>query len=342
MQRYEEILAQAKASNYLDALIGLIEILDDEIEFKNLYNTAINPPDNFNEVKFIKRVILYIVGKKSEIIALFSDQEESANDNLEDKICYMLYNFDFEHQTTFFKNITSGNRPFWAFTIRGVEKILDKDWLIHQLLFHYPLKNALHQTIELDFNEIGTDVDNVMRELCKGVSKAQIGNREIPEVKFRSELEKRLETKSQFFLIRNAYSFLHSADFDVFITKFESIFKQIIGVKKEHKCIFIFIEDANTNPYQCGKYCKNSREIDESKERLSMDLAFIDLDIFDNVNAFHLKNWLKYCKDDDILTLFNEYFEDDNKMQEFIDCGNPHKIIPKMYDAIDNIYKSRR
>lgn len=337
-----------KVNNWIQEVKSLIDVdldtafdLLDEVfgqdngGYNSFSQEYAHPSNNFNEKKFKSRLKRFVINSYETILdkkidELIQPEEKSLIMDFE-----KLYDLNFTHQTKYFTELVQNCKPIVSFVLREKNSFV-ANWLTKKLIFHYETKVGYLtdgiKTIELD-NHSG--LDYILLEIAKSMDIEYVPEK-LTEFKKRitRQLGNRLESNGIFYIIKNAYNFIHSNNGD-----FEKLYEIITHIYREndyqenHKCVFLFVEQ-NASPYQ-NNFMLFSHEKDTDfiieEDEDSETPYFVDLDIVKEITEKCLKTWSKNV---------GKYREVKTKILDILqECeGNPEKIIPKMAEfiGIDN------
>jgi len=251
----------------------------------------------------------------------------------QDKTFDLFCSLDFTHQSDYFDSLVMGNNVFMCFIIHGQERKYGQEWLANKLINTYKKKKTIHKPIIL---ESEPHIENLSKfvdllSCALDIKFKNIINPADKKSKLRKALEGRIETSTQFIIVKNAYPLFHSDDFNIFCEINEYFYKELNNNEFEHKCIIIFLEEDNPEPYQKNEYCIFSRNTDALSARSYNKFRFVDLDTIAPINENVIEDWLKKCPDDFISCIRTQ-------IKEIIGDGNPFVLIPEICKKINVDY----
>lgn len=262
--------------------------------------------------------------------------------NDQDKVFELLCSFDFAHQTQYFDSLIQSEKSFLSFVVRGRQEWYGQEWLVNKLINHFQKENRnVHDTIFLDFGELNTNLVHFIDSLSQylGVTYEYIREPVAKKTKLRNALQSRIATKSQFIVIRNAYPFIHSAEFADFLKVISYFHDEFNAAELEHKCIFFFVELRCSEPYQHVQHCLFSSEHAPYRARDCEEFRFIDLDVIQPVPEAEVRKWIEKTPPK-IYNCFKELLKEGNQeqMKNFIADGNPQRLIPLICEKLGKKY----
>ncbi len=324
---------------------GVLDILDEVFAdlngtYNDLCKEYINRPENFSLSIFRGKLKRFINISKTDIQDYFAGTEEDTNANSKtidpEKTYTLLCHLDFRAQVDYFESMVESKKPVIPFVLRAAENYGQR-WLYNRLIHHYQEKRVIHKTFLIDFKELKIDsLDNLIDYLSEqiGVQKYNPNDSfDKKKIKLRNTISALIDTASQFIVLKNAYSFIHSSDFDKFYELLNHFYEELDAIEPEHKCIFLFVEQV-LEPYtDIEKYCVFSSETKSFKAKMDKTLKIVDLDAIKGITRKCMEEWFGKVPEEII-----EYFDSsDEGLEQLIkECGNgnPEMIIPAICEKI--------
>jgi hypothetical protein len=149
---------------------------------------------------------------------------------------------------------------------------------------------------------------------------------DVKRIKLKNELVKRIETRSQFIILINSYSFIHSEEYKDFIKMIKYFSDEINNADLSHKCIFLFVEEQTSARYAHTEDCIFSDIVQVLQARLINGFRFVDLGETRPIKTTDIASWLTQCTDEQI-SYFKDQASEECEMLKFLGDGNPQQVI---------------
>lgn len=258
----------------------------------------------------------------------------------DDEIAYEeLCKLNFKHQVEYFEKLIAVDKPFIQFIIRG-EKNYGQRWLYNKLIYHYAKHYVIHQVFQLDFLSLGIItmedlIDNLASSLK--VERYEPGEDiEDKEIMLKHHILAKIHTQNQFFVLENAYNFIHSDIASGFYDFLQSLHKELRVAKPEHKFIFLFVENT-INKYEKNTKCMFTEEykLHEAEDMFieEKQLKMVDLNTISPVSNNCIDEWFDKIKNTTLKIIKPSLTDIDTFICE-CDNGHPEKIIKKISEKL--------
>lgn len=266
---------------------------------------------------------------------IYEDFKQSAlhnDDRNQDEDYGLLCKLNFNHQTDYFESLMKGRKKFISFVIRGPQADYGQRWLANKLIQEYRNIQPLHEPIGLDFLQLNLKLESFVEHLAIALGINFQPNMEMnaKRIKLKNQLGSRIVTRSQFIILINSYTFIHSAEYQEFLSLIK-YFSEEINNNDElpYKCVFLFVEEQNSARYKHINDCIFSEELTNViHARRVQDFRFIDLGLTSPISLLNVNDWLgEHCSDEQ-LCCFQPYQDEECEMLNLIGDGNPQKVIP--------------
>jgi len=307
--------------------------------FNDLYKEFISKPNNFEISDYRKKLRLFVLHEEPFIEGIISDnvpneKSDGPNNEKEDFIYKILRQLNFNHQVNCFKILLgSKDKLLVPFVIRNKPNHGQR-WLYNKLVLS--IKDTgkdYHKPILLDLSKPKTHDLNSLVDFMLGDMSVELNK--IPEkldLKFRllrEIIKKRVETKYQIIIFKEAFSFAGGDEFEKFFNLLKDISEELELIKeKGNKCIVIFSEN-NEEAYKCRSFCFFT----DTSELLSIlgeeKLKLIDIYSNKHITENDLKDWFE-SNYSDLIEWFKEYIQDESKISRLIQDGNPEVVIKNL------------
>lgn len=326
------------------AFDSLDEIFEDDGAYNDLCKEYFTRPNNFDLTTLRSRLKRFVAFNKDLYIAYCRDKDHSkkATSDAHDSLYKLLCHLDFKDQIDCFDALIKTKKPVIPFVIRA-EQNYGQRWLYNRLIAHYEAKNVIHVPLIIDLSDLQFNLEGLIDYLSHKMevpSYDKTENAEKKKRKLKNLLGDKVKTATQFIVLKNAYSFVHSNDFNLFYNALNYFHDEIEALDSHHKCILLFVE-STVEPYKHQHHCIFSGDLGVLQARRSKEFRFIDLDKNTPISLADLKAWLEKV-DDMTLECFDCYIEDDKELQKLLtlcDNGNPEKVIPFICETIGKNYE---
>jgi hypothetical protein len=207
----------------------------------------------------------------------------------------LLYELNFTHQTEYFTKLVRNCKVVANFILRSVDDFTFK-WLVSKFDFHYRQKWKCERDSIPPFDMKNGGLYGLLSHIGNTLGlKYHITpeNLDTFKLKITRKLGTYLEIQKAFYVIENAYQFIHSPEFDTFQNIMANVCTQNRDV--EHRCIFLFMEQPD-NPYtvSCAVSSKSKAVHEIRKEHQNFDFPLlIDLEMIENITENCLENWFE-------------------------------------------------
>jgi hypothetical protein len=250
----------------------------------------------------------------------------------------LLFDLDFEHATNCFQALVQREQVLLAFVIRGKGEDHGQRWLMNKLIHNYAKNQELHDPFSLDFLETNTTVSTFIFNLCNhlGVVNQNLEEPMKNKIRLKNAIYDKLETKSQFIILMNAYQFVHSVEFEKFLQLLRYFSLEFNESDRQHKCIFIFVEEKISERYEYRDICVFADDVDNTEIiKRAKEFCFIDLGQTPQFAGKEINDWVNtnYSKNE-MMKNFEKQQNDINLMTEFVGDGNPQRLIPLICSQI--------
>ncbi len=324
-------------------LEGVFEILDEVFAnlngtYNDLCNEYITRPENFSLSTFRGKLKRFINISKTDIQEYFAGTEEDVNvktvTTSTSETYTLLCHLDFKKQVKYFEDMIESKKPVIPFVVRAAENYGQR-WLYNRLIHHYQEKRVVHKTFLIDLTELNINsLDNLIDYLSEQIVQKYnpTDSRDAKVRKLRRDLSTMISTASQFIVLKNAYTFIHSTEFNDFYGLLDDFYQEIKILESEHKCIFLFVEQS-LEPYAHSEYCTFSSETQSFKAKTDKTLKIIDLDNIKGITRNCMEEWFGKVPVE-IIDFFD--CSDEGLEQLVRECGNgnPEIIIPAICEKI--------
>ncbi|MGB0525039.1 MAG: hypothetical protein ACPGJS_18850 [Flammeovirgaceae bacterium] len=347
-----DILKLITNADFGQALIALSEIYDsiepeeaDEFSeaifrFKRFSKEFQTPSMSYNPDTFRQQLTLFVREEKDFIDSTLQDKR-TFKSSAQDDTYQLLCGIDFKDQKKYFDIIISNNEAIVPFIIRANQNSGQR-WFYNQLINEY--KKPTHQSLVIEMAQ--KDLPSLFHELSSHFTPRFTPTDNISKQtrRLRNALTDKLQTKSQFIIFKDSYSFVHSDEFDQLYDILTDFNEEIKSMRSEdartqdyrHKCVFLFVE-SSVEEYQHPHYlsCANTNLL---RAKQCTEIKLFDLDgvpkfNYEDLEAWILKleNHLMNCFGDDIPTTIQQLIEN-------CENGNPEKVIPILCKKINQDY----
>lgn len=300
--------------------ISAITLRADWLRYKDDKLAGVNMSGRLNE--FIKRFMENLDAFKSSVMPGHGASNQ-------DKIYNLLCKLDFSHQTDYFKSLMNSEKRFVSFVIRGPQAGYGQRWLANKLI--QGLRNEeepLHEPLGLDFLELNLKFDSFIEHLAKalGIAYQQSMSVDARRIKLKNELVRRIDTASQFIILINSFSFIHSEEYADFIRMIKYFSEEINNAGLPHKCIFLFVEEHSSDRYAHTGDCIFSEDSEDWQARMIEEFRFVDLGVTRPIGPRDISKWLPQCSDEQ-MKCFQAQVKAACEMEKFLGSGHPQEVI---------------
>ena len=332
-----------------------LDLLDEVFEDTNgTYNSLskkyVSRAENFSEDNF-RSILKRFVQNSNRVIkgyflSVAEDQKYAALEGHSfDDAYHLLCHLNFNHQSDYFNDYIKTDKPIIPFIIRAEEQFGQR-WLFHRLIYQYQhtQKRSVHSPIPIDLNELKFDLNGLIDYLSIKLNASNYDKNQTlkkKKAKFKNAISLKLETGTQFIVLKNAFTFIHSNEFIEFYNLLDYLYTEIEALDiKGNKCIFFLVENTPES-YHHSTHCICSKDVHSAIAKLQEGLKFIDLHELTPISEDDIMKWLGQLEGS-LLACFSEWVNngqwDFKKLFKTFNTGNPEEIIPFLCHKIGKNY----